>query len=196
VPQTQLTSSVLRAASFVVYNAAVPRPGAEKIVVWSIVLSIAFAVGLYLFIDGRIKAAREAALKTTTAEVELREKRGPSMLEAAAAVAVPFVAKVGAGRFPDAYPLMAAPYRSVVSMSEFEKACRASPVLAGARSVTLNRLRQQNAGKASTVEAMGVLDSSAGAVPIGFVFVQESGQLRILVVSLANVPVLQGVTPR
>lgn len=163
--------------------------------VWSVVLSIAFAVGLYLFIDARIKSAREAALKAT-AEVELREKRGPSMLEAAAAVAVPFVAKVGAGRFADAYPLMATPYRSAVSLSAFEKASRASPVLAGARSVALNRLRQQNAGTAATVEAMGVLDSSAGAVPIRFVFVQEGGQLRILVVSLAGVPVLQGVTPQ
>ena len=41
-----------------------------------------------------------------------------------------------------------------------------------------------------------MLDSRAGAVPIGFVFLQESGRLRILVVSLAGVPVLQGVTPR
>ena len=68
------------------------------------------------------------------------------------------------------------------------KACRASPMLAGARSVTLNRLRQQSAGGAATVEASGVLDSRAGAVPIGFVFLQESGRLRILVVSLAGGP--------
>jgi hypothetical protein len=174
----------------------VVRPGAEKILVWSIVLSIAFAVGIYLFVDSRIKSSREAALKAVNAEVELKEKRGPSMLDAAAAVAVPFVANVGAGRFADAYQLLAAPYRNAVTPAAFEKACRASPLLAGARSVTLNRLRQQNAGTAATVEAMGVLDSRAGAVPIGFVFLQESGRLRILVVSLAGVPVLQGVTPR
>jgi hypothetical protein len=174
----------------------VARPGAEKILVWSIVLSIAFAIGLYLFIDNRIKASRDAALKAVNAEAELHEKRGPSMLDAAASVAVPFVADVGSGRFADAYRLLAEPYRSAVTAGAFEKACRASPLLAGARSVTLNRLRQQNAGSAATVEAMGVLDSRAGAVPIGFVFVQESGRLRILVVSLAGVPVLQGVTPR
>lgn len=172
------------------------RPGAEKIIVWSIVLSIAFAIGLYLFIDHTIKASREAALKVANAEADLKEKRGPTMLDAAAAVAVPFVANVGAGRFGDAYQSLAGPYRDAVSLAAFEKACRASPLLAGARSVTLNRLRQQNAGAAATVEAMGVLDSSAGAVPIAFVFVQESGRLRILVVSLAGVPVLQGVTPR
>ena len=131
----------------------------------------------YLFIDSQIKASREAALKTVNAEAELKEKRGPSMLDAAAAVAVPFVANVGAGRFADAYQLLAAPYRNAVTPAAFEKACRASPLLAGARSVTLNRLRQQNAGGAATVEAMGVLDSRAGAVPIGFVFLQESGRL-------------------
>ena len=112
---------------------------------WSIVLSIAFAIGLYLFIDNRIKASREAALKTVNAEAELKEKRGPSMLDAAAAVAVPFIANVGAGRFADAYQLLAAPYRSAVTPSAFEKVCRESPLLAGARSVALNRLRQQNA---------------------------------------------------
>ena len=163
---------------------------------WSIVLSIGFAIGIYLFIDNQIKSSRVAALKTANAEAELKEKRGPSMLDAAAAVAVPFVAEVGSGRFADAYQLMAAPYRNAVTPAAFEKACRASPLLVGARSVTLNRLRQQNAGAAATVEAMGVLDSRAGAVPIGFVFLQESGRLRILVVSLAGVPVLQGVTPR
>ena len=62
--------------------------------------------------------------------------------------------------------------------------------------MTLNRLRQQTAGTAATVEASGVLDSRAGAVPIGFVFLQEAGKLRILVVSLAGVPVLQGVGGR
>ena len=111
--------------------------------VWSIVLSIAFAIGLYLFIDNRIKASREAALKTVNAEAELKEKRGPSMLDAAAAVAVPFIANVGAGRFADAYQLLAAPYRSAVTPSAFEKVCRESPLLAGARSVTLNRLRNR-----------------------------------------------------
>jgi hypothetical protein len=174
----------------------VARPGAEKIVVWTIVLGIAFAIGMYLFVDSRIKASREAALKTAAAEAELKEKRGPSMLDTAATVAVPFVANVGAGRFDQAYPLMAAPYRNVESEDEFAETCRGSPLLAGARSVTLNRLRQQSAGTAATVEASGVLDSSAGTVPIGFVFLQERGQLRILVVSLAGVPVLQGVKPR
>ena len=107
------------------------------------------------------------------AEAELKEKRGPSMLDAAAAVAVPFIANVGAGRFADAYQLLAAPYRSAVTPSAFEKVCRESPLLAGARSVTLNRLRQQSAGGAATVEAMrGARLAAPARCPIGFVFLR------------------------
>jgi len=174
----------------------VSRPGAEKVVVWSIVLAIAFAAGMVVFVNSRIKASREAALQTAAAEVELKEKTGTSMLDAAAGVATPFITHVGAGRFDEAYELLATPFQDAVSPGGFAKACRASPLLAGARSVTLNRLRQQSAGRAATVEASGVLDSSAGAVPIGFVFLQEKGRLRILVVSVAGVPVLQGVSSR
>lgn len=180
------------------------RAGAEKYLVLGIVLAIAFAIGMYLFIDNRIEAAREEALRATAvAEVKRTDRTGATTtLDRAAVVASAFVGHVGAGRFTDAYALLAAPYRNAVSASAFEKACRASPILAAARSVTLNRLRQQSAGTAATVEASGVLDSGAGAVPVGFVFLADGdakdprGALRILVVSLANVPVLQGVAPR
>jgi hypothetical protein len=180
------------------------RAGAEKILVWSIVVSLALAIGIYLFVDSQIKASREAALRATAAETKQTERSAATAtLERAAAVASSFVGHVGAGRFADAYPLLAAPYRNTVSLAAFEQACRASPILAGARTVTLNRLRQQSAGTAATLEAMGVLDSAAGAVPVGFVFLTEGAAgapdaraLRILVVSLAGVPVLQGVTPR
>ena len=96
------------------------------------------------------------------------------MLDEAAAVASSFVAHVGAGRFAEAYALLAAPYRNAVPVEAFAKACRASPILAAARAVTLNRLRQQSAGTAATIEASGVLDSGAGAVPIGFVMLPEA----------------------
>jgi hypothetical protein len=177
--------------------AAVGRPSAERILVFTIVGAAAFAVGMVLLVNSVTESSREKALATVNAETQrLESHRGPSLLEAAAAVASPFVAHVGAGRFADAHALLAAPYRTAVTPAEFSKACRASPILTGARSVTLNRLRQQSAGTAATVEASGVLDSASGAVPVGFVFLQEGGQLRILVVSLAGVPVLQGVASR
>jgi len=185
----------------------VARPGAEKILVWSIVLAIGFAIGMYLFVDSRIKASRDAALRETAISETKHTERvaATSMLDRAAVVASSFVGHLGSGRFADAYALLAAPYRGAVSLPAFEKACRASPILMSARAVTLNRLRQQSAGASASIEASGVLDSGSGAVPVGFVFLAEApsgdakdprGALRILVVSLAGVPVLQGVAPR
>jgi hypothetical protein len=175
---------------------AVGRPSTEKIVVFSVLAAGVFVVGLLLLINSVTESSREKALATVDAEAQRIENSGPSMLNKAAAVAAPFIAHVGAGRFAEAHALLAAPYRNAVPVEAFAKACRASPILAAARSVTLNRLRQQSAGTAATVEASGVLDSGAGAVPIGFVMLPEAGGLRILVVSLANVAVLQGVAPR
>jgi hypothetical protein len=175
----------------------VGKPDAAKVLVWTIVLAIAGAVGMVLLVHGIMDASRARALKATNAEVAQVEKRqGPSLLDAAAAVAAPFIADVGAGRYADAYARLAAPFRGAVPLDAFAKACRASPILSTARAVTLNHLRQQRAGAAATIEASGVLDSGAGAVPIGFVFLEEAGRLRILVVSLAGVPVLQGIAPR
>jgi hypothetical protein len=173
----------------------VPRLSTEKIVGLTAAAVAGFAVGMVLLVEHVTKTSREKALATVNAEAARLESqhRGPAMLEAAAAVATPFIAHVGAGRFADAYALLAAPYRNAVTLAEFSKSCRASPILTAARSVRLSRLRQESAGTAATVEGSGVLDSGAGAVPIGFVFLDDDGHLRILVVSLAGVPVLQGV---
>jgi hypothetical protein len=190
------TSATYRAYTRSDYNDGVSRPSAEKVLVLTIVLGLAFALGMYVFIDSRIKAAKEAAEKDTRAQIQRMESRGPSALDKAAAVVTPFIAHVGAGRFAEAHALLAAPTRGAVTVAAFAQTCRASPILAAARGVTLNRLRQQSAGAATTFEASGVIDSGAGAVPIGFVLLQEPEGLRILVVSLANVPVLQGVTAR
>ena len=156
----------------------------------TIVGSIVFALGMYLFVDSRIRASREAAQAAAAAELRPEQPRAPSLLDAASAVAAPFVAQVGAGHFAQAYQQMAAQYRSMVGEAAFAQACRASPFLAGARAVTLHRLQQTSAGAATAVEARGVLDSTAGTVAIGFVFVQEAGRLRILVVSLAGASIL------
>jgi len=166
---------------------------------WVIIAFVAaglFALGLYTYIERSVSVAREQALASANAEAQSAEARGPSLLDGAASVAERFVAQVGAGRFAEAHGLLAAPYRRAVSVDAFAASCRASAILAGARAVTLRELRQQTAGTATTVEARGLLDSSQGAVPVGFVFMSEGGALRILVVSLAGVPVLQGLTPR
>jgi len=175
----------------------VARLSTERIVAIAVIGAAVFAVGMLLLVQHVTKTSREEALATVNANTAQMERaRGTSMLDAAAAVASPFVAHVGRGEFADAYALLAAPYRDAVTLAAFTKACQASPILAEARAVTLNRLRQQTVGTAATVEGSGVLDSRSGGVPIAFVFLQEGGNLRILVVSLAGVPVLQGVAAR
>jgi hypothetical protein len=169
-------------------------PNVARILVVALLASAAFVIGLLVLIQRTVASKRAEAMADVAAEVRQHESRGTSLLDAAAGVAGPFVQGVGAGDFGQAYPLLAAPFREAVSPESFARACRASPILARARAVTLNRLRQQSGGGgATTWEASGVLDSAAGAVPIGFVFLQEGEALRILVVSLAGVPVLQGV---
>jgi hypothetical protein len=156
-----------------------------------------FAVGLYLYIQHSIEEATAESKARTSAATQQAEAR-VSLLDTAGAVAGPFIAHVGAGRFEQAHALLAAPYRRAASVEAFAKSCRASPILARARSVTLRQLRQQAAsgGGGASFEANGVLDSEEGTVPVSFVFLPEGGNLRVLVVAIGGVPVLQGVAPR
>jgi hypothetical protein len=151
----------------------------------------ALAVGIYMYVAHAVDQGRGEALARI--EREARPERA-SQLDEAAGAATAFVADVAAGRFPSAHARLAAPYRAAVTVTDFAASCRGLPILTGARAVTLRELRQQSAGAAVSIEARGLLDSAAGAVPIGFVFLREPA-LKILVVSLAGVPVLQGVAP-
>jgi hypothetical protein len=167
-------------------------------VVLSFMAAGLFAIGISTYVGRQVdKAKAEAAAASLAMDVRTTEndKRMTSRLDRAAAVAAPFIVDVGAGRFAQAYALLAAPYQRAVTVEAFANSCRASPMLAGARGVTLRQLRQQSAGAATTLEARGVLDAPGGGVPIDFVFLDEAAGPRILVVSLAGVPVLQGIAP-
>jgi hypothetical protein len=156
------------------------------------------AVGIVTVVDGQVAAAKaKAAAEARTMDERIgnADRQVTSSLDRAAAVAAPFVGDIAGGRFDEAYARLATPYRAAVSLAAFRAACKASSILMGARQVTLRRLRTQAAGGAATLEADGLLDSTAGAVPIGFVFLQEPPGPRVLVVSLAGVPILQGVAP-
>jgi len=167
-------------------------------VVLGVIAAALFAVGIVTLVQSQVAAAKaEAASAAQASETQMAraDEQLTGALSRAAAVAGPFVADVGAGRFAQAYARLAAPYRANVSLAAFTKTCQASPILAGARQVMLRRLRTQTGGGTATLEADGMLDSAAGAVPASFVFLQEQGTPRILVVSLAGVAVLQGVAP-
>jgi hypothetical protein len=164
--------------------------------VWGFIAAGLFAVGIVMLVNSTVDSAKaKAAAEARASEARMASADEPvtGTLERAAAVAGPFVFDVGAGRFAQAYARLATPYRAAVSLGAFTKSCQASPILSGARQVMLRRLRMQTGGGAATLEADGMLDSTAGAVPISFVFLQEPRGPRILVVSLAGVPVLQGV---
>lgn len=117
------------------------------------------------------------------------------LLEEATKVATTFAGHLGKGQLAEAYALLAEPYRKAVSPEAFGRSCQASPILSGARAVSLHQLRQQSVGGSATIEASGALESAAGAVPTTFVFLRETAGLRVLVVNIAGVPVLQGVVP-
>jgi len=165
-------------------------------VVLGVIAAGLFAVGIVTLVQSRVSAAKAeaaAAAQASEARMARADEQVTGLLERAAAVAGPFIADVGAGRFAQAYARLAAPYRASVSLAAFTRSCQASPLLAGARQVILRRLRTQTGGGAATLEADGILDSTAGAVPASFVFLSEAAGPRILTVSLAGVPVLQGV---
>ena len=174
------------------------EPNPMRWVVLGIIAAALFALGIVTLVQSSVNAAKAqaaAAAQASEARMAQADEQVSGPLERAAAVAVPFVGDVGAGRFSQAYRRLAAPYRANVSLAAFTRSCQASPILAGARQVVLRRLRTQTGGGGATLEADGILDSTAGAVPVSFVFLQEEGTPRILVVSLAGVPVLQGVAP-
>ena len=162
-------------------------------VVLSLVGAGLFAIGIVTVVNRATESAMAKAKADIAADFDRIDKRGTPLLDATAAVAAPFIADVGAGRYAAAYARLAAPYRQVVSLEAFARACRASPVLSGARAVTLTEVREQTAAGARTLEARGVLDTTAGGVPASFVFLHEADGPRVLVVSLGGVPVLQGL---
>jgi 23S rRNA maturation mini-RNase III len=163
-------------------------------VVLSLVVGAVFAIGLVTYVRHSVEAARARAQAEATAQVARRQQAtGRTRLDDVIVVTAPFVSLVGRGRFAEAHALLAAPYRQAVTVEAFSAACRASPILSGARTVSMREVRQQSAGGAASLEARGLLLSTAGAVPIGFVLVDEAEGPRILTVSLAGVPVLQGV---
>ena len=67
MPRQQLTSDGDPLSSKM---SIVGKPDAAKVVVWTVVLGGAFAIGMLLLIQSVTKSAREKALQETKAEVE------------------------------------------------------------------------------------------------------------------------------
>jgi hypothetical protein len=168
-----------------------------KWVVLGVVGAALLAVGLITLVQSKVQSAKaQAAAEARASEARVAEadRQLTADLDRAAAVATAFVAEIGGGRYAEAYARLAAPARALLSRETFIAGCKASPLLSGARRVTFSRLRKQTSSEIETLEVGGVLDSAAGAVPAQFVLLSEPSGPGISSLSLAGVPVIQGVT--
>ena len=173
------------------------EPNPMRWVVLALVAAGLFAGGLYMYIRSAVDGARvqaEAEARVMTERMEARDRQVTAEMDVAQSVASAFVAHVAAGRFGEAHALLAAPYRAAATVDAFAASCRASPILISARAVTFQQLRKTSVGRASTIEARGLLEAAAGGVPVTFTFMQEAAGPRVLAVALAGVPVLQGIS--
>jgi hypothetical protein len=107
-------------------------------------------------------------------------------------VASTFVEHLSSSSYDEAYALMAAPYQQTTSLASFRASCAASPFLAGARSVSLSKTREEFApGQTSgSLNATGVLSTSAGTVDVTFWFIADEARVAVLSLSIAGAPAL------
>jgi len=119
-------------------------------------------------------------------------------MDAATKLVSLFSTALAAHRYADAYALMAAPYRASNALTAFESKCKSSPFLAGAQSAGINSTRRATVpgGNADTYtfQGQGVWTAAQGSVDASFVFWVDHGRAHILVMSLAGIPVLDGVS--
>ena len=136
---------------------------------------------------------REAARAAATAgPVTAPFATGPSRGDEARRVAATFVQRLSASAYDEAYAQMAAPYRQTTSLESFRASCLASPFLAGARSVSLSKTREEFAPgeKSGSLSATGVLSTTAGNVDVTFWFITDAANTAVLGMSIAGVPAL------
>jgi hypothetical protein len=100
-----------------------------------------------------------------------------------------FVQDVSGGRFDSAYAKMAPTYREANTVEHFKAACAASPYLSSATKVTVTRI----AGGKAVTDAW-IDTATHGTYPMTAFVSSEGGQPRVLVLAIAGVPVLQGIT--
>jgi hypothetical protein len=137
-------------------------------------------------------------LKTSYIEPKNAAPAGPDDLEVARAVMTKFTQALATKRFDDAYALMAEPYRQIASLDAFRASCAASPFLAQAERATLFSTRRMLPGGAVhgpyTVQGTGVISGHAGSINAKVTLLVSGSDTRILVLTLAGVPVLNGVS--
>jgi hypothetical protein len=119
-------------------------------------------------------------------------------MDAATELVGRFAAALAAKNYEQAYHLMAAPYRENVPLAAFAAKCKASPFLASAQSAALTSTRRTSvAGSTATtftLQGQGVLVSGRGSLDATFSFLVDNDRMTILVLALAGIPVLDGIS--
>lgn len=161
--------------------------------------AVLFGGGLTAYLLNTIPSREELASHSSLRPSSM-DKR-PDTLAVAGALMNRFAAQLAAKRYADAYALMAPPYRNAVALEAFTQTCERSAFLAGARRAEVLSTRQMSAAGAPadapfTLQARGLLIGTAGSIDMGATLLVERGVPAILVLMLAGVPVLDGVSPR
>jgi hypothetical protein len=124
----------------------------------------------------------------------------PPELVQAKAVVESFATALASKRYADAYALMAAPYRATRTLDAFTQTCVASPLLATTQRAAVIGTSRSMLGSGTpgpyTEKARGLLMTGAGVIEASYTLLVDGQDARILVLSLAGVPVLDGVSVR
>jgi len=159
-------------------------------IAFSIALAVALGAGLYAYISSTIERPKPPVLVAPSAMAAAARDTRP---DDARRVATAFVQHLSAGRYDDAYLMMANAYRQTTPMASFRAACTASPFLSSAASVSISRTRQERApgqeGRGS-LSATGVLATRSGNVDVTFYFVDDPAGVAIVNVNVAGAPAL------
>jgi hypothetical protein len=168
----------------------------KRDLLFSLAIAVVLGAGIAAYVMHSMPSKRD--LQTSYIEPKSQAPRAPQYLELAGAVMTRFTDALAAKRFDDAYALMAEPYRDHASVETFRASCAASPFLAQAeRATVFSTVRTWSGGAVQepyTLEGRGVITGHAGSINARITFLVSGGDLRILVLVLAGVPVLNGVT--
>lgn len=183
---------------------ASPRNAGREILLSLLAASVfAVAFGAYMLSSaprpsGPVLAAPAEPPAGSAGVAAPRAPQTPPELVQAQTVIEPFALALASQRYEDAYALMAAPYRAAHSLDAFKQSCQRSSLLSTVqRAVVLGTSRSMlGSGTPGpySEQARGVLMTGAGAIEARYTLLVDGKDARILVLSLAGVPVLDGVS--
>jgi hypothetical protein len=163
----------------------------------SLTAAVVFAGALYVYLDRSMLKPSDPALALLVSN----PAQGPDDMQLASAIVSRFIGELHAGHHEAAYALMASAYRERFSAQEFRAQCGASPFLASAERAVLSRTRRVvppgGAARNASLHGLGLLASGTRSIEADFTLLPEAdAELRIVVLSIAGVVVLDGVSGR